>query len=37
MGFRDIYPYSHGTFVHITKGHLPIDFYQEKKYNLFER
>jgi hypothetical protein len=26
-----------GTFVPIHAGHLPIDFYLEKKYNLFER
>jgi hypothetical protein len=26
-----------GTFVPISAGHLPIDFHQEKEYNLFER
>ncbi len=26
-----------GTFVPIHTGHLPIDFYQKNKYNLFKK
>jgi hypothetical protein len=35
MGFWDICPYYHGTLVPIPTGHMPIDFYQEKKYTQF--
>jgi hypothetical protein len=30
-------PSMYGTFVPIHSGHLPIDFYQRMKYNLFKQ
>jgi len=37
MEIPDINLWMFGTFVPIQAGHLPIDFFQENAYDLYER